>query len=68
MIIDDRGRHVEGELGVGPFREGDSLTLECNVPGGKRENERAGDRGKGNALRYWVVHQDWDCEFLFESC
>ena len=42
MIIDDHGRHVSegGELGVGPFREGDTLTLECNVPGGKRERER----------------------------
>ena len=42
MIIDDHGRHVSegGELGVGPFREGDTLTLECNVPGGKTERER----------------------------
>ena len=45
MIIDDHGRHVEGELGVGPFREGDKLTLECNVPGGKTESRvREGER------------------------
>ena len=33
--MDDRGRQVEGEVGIGPFREGESLSLECNVPGGK---------------------------------
>ena len=44
MIIDDRGRHVEGELGVGPFREGDSLALECNVPGGRKEGARKSER------------------------
>ena len=35
LIVDDRGRTVEGEVGIGPFREGESLSLECNVPGGK---------------------------------
>ena len=35
LIVDDRGRTVEGEMGIGPFREGESLSLECNVPGGK---------------------------------
>lgn len=35
LIVDDRGRQVEGEVGIGPFREGESLSLECNVPGGK---------------------------------
>jgi hypothetical protein len=28
------GVEVKGELGIGPFREGDSLALECHVPGG----------------------------------
>ena len=36
LIVDDRGRTVEGEMGIGPFREGESLSLECNVPGGKK--------------------------------
>ena len=35
LIMDERGRQVEGEMGIGPFREGDSLTLECHVSGGK---------------------------------
>lgn len=35
LIVDDRGRQVEGEVGIGPFREGDSLSLECHVPGGE---------------------------------
>ena len=33
--MDERGRQVEGEMGIGPFKEGDSITLECHVPGGK---------------------------------
>ncbi len=36
LIHDDRGRqvdHVGG--GVGPYREGDSLTLDCHVAGGR---------------------------------
>ena len=40
--MDDRGRQVEGEIGVGPYKEGDSLTLECHVPGGKNSMERGG--------------------------
>ena len=35
LIVDDRGRQVEGEVGIGPFCEGESLSLECNVPGGR---------------------------------
>ena len=35
LIMDERGRQVEGEMGIGPFKEGDTLTLECHVPGGK---------------------------------
>nr|XP_040569184.1 nephrin-like [Lepeophtheirus salmonis] len=35
LILDDRGREVKGTMGIGPFREGDSLTLECHVPGGE---------------------------------
>ena len=35
LIMDERGRQVEGEMGIGPFREGDSLTLECHVSGGE---------------------------------
>ncbi|XP_059086678.1 roundabout homolog 1-like [Tigriopus californicus] len=35
LIIDDRGQQVEGDVGIGPFREGESLSLECNVPGGR---------------------------------
>ena len=35
--MDERGRQVEGQGSVGPFREGDSITLECHVPGGKLE-------------------------------
>ena len=35
--MDERGRQVEGQGSVGPFREGDSITLECHVPGGKNE-------------------------------
>lgn len=33
--MDERGRQVEGQGSVGPFREGDSISLECHVPGGK---------------------------------
>ena len=36
--MDERGRQVEGQGSVGPFREGDSITLECHVPGGKNES------------------------------
>ena len=35
LIMDERGRQVEGQGSVGPFREGDSISLECHVPGGK---------------------------------
>ena len=42
LIVDDRGRQVEGEVGIGPFREGESLSLECNVPGGKCSGLRNG--------------------------
>ena len=33
--MDGRGRQVEGHVGIGPFKEGDSISLECHVPGGK---------------------------------
>ena len=33
--MDGRGRQVEGHVGIGPFKEGDSITLECHVPGGQ---------------------------------
>lgn len=36
LVLDDRGRQVEvGDLGVGPYREGDTVTIDCHVPGGQ---------------------------------
>ena len=35
--MNDRGSQVdEGGGGVGPYREGDSLTLDCHVMGGEQ--------------------------------
>ena len=44
--MDERGRQVEGQGSVGPLREGDSISLECHVPGGKNES---------HALTFWSV-------------
>ena len=56
LIVDDRGRTVEGEVGIGPFREGESLSLECNVPGGKR-NDYLGKYYYRSSMSSWCHTQ-----------
>ena len=61
LIVDDRGRQVEGEVGIGPFREGESLSLECNVPGGKCS-------GLHNGAKTFILHTPGPtkCDFAIQ--